>query len=232
MSYFKPSAPPIPTSSSSSSNPNYNCNQCDNHTNNYNYPNYPSTNYPPPGGYNSFPAGTDPEIIRVFESVDRDRSGFVEDYELQNALSFGYHKFNLRTVRLLISLFKNPNQSYSKIGPGEFAALWRCLGEWRVIFEKFDRDRCGKIDVGELKDALYSLGYAVPPSVLQLLISYYNGGSRGKVLLDFDSFVECGTIIKGLTEKFKEKDKQYTGSATIAYDDFMALVLPFVVTYD
>ncbi|KAH9617246.1 hypothetical protein KSS87_000133 [Heliosperma pusillum] len=133
MSYFKPSAPPIPTSSSSSSNPNYNYNH-NNNTNNYNYqsPAQCCHEIHQSGRPKPFPAGTDPEIIRVFESVDRDRSGFVEDYELQNALSFGYHKFNIRTVRLLISMFKNPNQSSSKIGPGEFAALWRCLGEWRV----------------------------------------------------------------------------------------------------
>lgn len=35
----------------------------------------------------------------------------------------------------------------------------------QAIFERFDRDRSGKIDSMELRDALYSLGYAIPPSV-------------------------------------------------------------------
>lgn len=42
----------------------------------------------------------------------------------------------------------------------------------------------------ELRDALYSLGYAIPPSVLQVLISKYDNGSGRKVELNFDSFVE------------------------------------------
>lgn len=60
------------------------------------------------------------------------------------------------------------------------------------IFERFDRDRSGKIDGTELRDALHSLGYLVPPSVLQVLISRYDDGSGRRVELNFDSFVEYG----------------------------------------
>lgn len=58
------------------------------------------------------------------------------------------------------------------------------------MFDRFDRDRSGKIDATELKDALYSVGYALPPSVLQVLISRYDDGSGRRVELNFDSFVE------------------------------------------
>ncbi|GMH07330.1 hypothetical protein Nepgr_009170 [Nepenthes gracilis] len=184
------------------------------------------------GQQSPFPPGTNPEVIRIFQAVDKDRSGFVDDGELQQALSSGYQKFSLRTIRLLTFLFKNPHDSSLRLGPKEFSALWNCLGEWHTIFGRFDRDRNGKIDATELRDALYSLGYSVPPSVLHLLVSYYANGSRQKVELNFDSFIECGMIIKGLTEKFKEKDKGYTGSATLSYDTFMSMVLPFLVAYD
>lgn len=60
----------------------------------------------------------------------------------------------------------------------------------QAIFERFDRDRSGKIDSSELRDALLSIGYAVPPSVLQVLVSKYNDGKTGKGALSFDSFVE------------------------------------------
>ncbi|GKV34938.1 hypothetical protein SLEP1_g43270 [Rubroshorea leprosula] len=178
-----------------------------------------------------FPPGTNPDVIRAFEMVDRDRSGFIDENELQQALSSGYRRFNLRTIRLLMFLFKNPYDSL-RIGPKEFAALWGCLGHWRAIFDRYDRDRSGKIDSMELRDALYSLGYALPPSVLQVLLSKYDDRSGRKVELNFDSFVECGMIVKGLTEKFKEKDTRYTGSATFTYDTFMTMVLPFLVSYD
>jgi calcium-binding protein CML len=60
----------------------------------------------------------------------------------------------------------------------------------QTIFQRYDRDRSGKIDLMELRDALYGLGLAVPPSVLQLLTSKYEDGSGRRVELNFDSFVE------------------------------------------
>ncbi|KAM3303120.1 putative calcium-binding protein CML48 [Capsicum chacoense] len=205
---------------------------------NYSYPNYPQQPGSSYGYYQNtpnyasfFPPGTDPQVIQSFQMVDRDHSGFVEDKELQQALSSGYQRFSLRTIRLLIFLFKNPSEYCPRIGPKEFAALWSCLGQWRAIFERFDKDRSGKIDATELRDALYSLGYMVPPSVLEVLISRYTDGSGRRPELSFDSFVECGMVVKGLTEKFKEKDTRYTGSAKLTYDEFMSMILPFIVSY-
>ncbi|KAJ8750158.1 hypothetical protein K2173_014073 [Erythroxylum novogranatense] len=146
-------------------------------------------------GYSGFPPGTNPDVIRSFQMVDRDGSRFIDENELQQALSSGYQRFNIRTIRLLMFLFKNPYDAL-RIGPKEFAALWSFLGQWRGIFERYDRDRSGKIDLFELRDALFSLGYAIPPSVLKVLISKYDDGSGKKIELNFDSFVECGMILK------------------------------------
>ncbi|CAN4119214.1 unnamed protein product [Withania somnifera] len=178
-----------------------------------------------------FPPGTDPQVIQSFQMVDRDHSGFVEDKELQEALTSGYQRFSLRTIRLLIFLFKNPSEYFPRIGPKEFAALWSCLGQWRSMFERFDRVRSGKIDATELRDALYCLGYMMSPSVLEILISRYTDGSGRRPELCFDSFVECEMVVKGLTEKFKEKDTCYTGCAKLTYDEFMSMILPFIVSY-
>ncbi|GFP92255.1 probable calcium-binding protein cml48 [Phtheirospermum japonicum] len=179
--------------------------------------------------YSSFPPGTHPDVIRSFQMVDRNQNGYIEENELQEALAWNYQKFSNRTLRLLTFLFRNPHESFSRIGPKEFADIWSCIGQWRAIFERFDRDRSGKIDALELRDALLSLGYALPQSVLQVLFSKYDDGSGRKVELSFDSFVECGMIVKGLTEKFKEKDARYTGSATLSYDTFMSMIIPFLV---
>ncbi|KAL0460051.1 UNVERIFIED_CONTAM: putative calcium-binding protein CML48 [Sesamum latifolium] len=146
--------------------------------------------------YSLFPPGTHPDVIRSFQMVDRNQNGYIEERELQEALTWSYQKFSLRTLRLLIFLFRSSNESSCRIGPKEFADVWSCLGQWRAIFERFDRDRSGKIDAVELRDALYSLGYALPPPVLQVLISKYDDGSGRKGELSFDSFVECGMIVK------------------------------------
>ncbi|KAL9274747.1 putative calcium-binding protein CML48 [Drosera capensis] len=241
--YNNPSAPPPPNdynTTTTSNNNHYPPHTPSRPPQTYRYGSYPL----PPRPQQSFqywekqqsdqlfPPGMDTEVIRVFQMVDSDRSGIIDEHKLQRALSSsGYQRFRLRTVRLLMFLFKDGRNSSPRIGPREFGALWDCLGEWRAIFERFDRDRSGNIDANELRDALHSLGYAVPPSVLQFLISHYDDRSGRKVELGFDSFIECGMIIKGMTEKFKEHDPNYTGSATLPYDTFMSMVLPFMVTH-
>lgn len=193
----------------------------------YGYPPQPhGTPYAYPPAQPAFAPGTDPEIIRSFQMFDQDGSGFIDDKELQRALSSANHSFSIRTVHLLMFEFTRNNSM--KIGPQEFTSLWHSLQAWRAIFERFDRDRSGKIESMELRDALLSLGYSVSPTILQTLVSKYDktGQSRG---IDYDNFIECSLVVKGLTDKFKEKDKSYVGSATLTYEEFMQIVLPFIV---
>lgn len=98
------------------------------------YGGYPPAAYPPPppqaaaGGFGSagygygsgsgygfvpvaFPPGTHPEVERAFRAADRDGSGAIDERELQGALSAAYHRFSIRTVRLLMFLFNDPSSS-------------------------------------------------------------------------------------------------------------------------
>ncbi|BAT96334.1 hypothetical protein LR48_Vigan02g037600 [Vigna angularis] len=192
--------------------------------------------YPPAASYGSpfaslvpsaFPPGTDPSIVACFQIADQDGSGFIDDKELQRALSSYNQSFSLRTVHLLMYHFTNSN--VKKIGPKEFTSLFYSLQNWRSIFERFDKDRSGKIDSNELRDALLSLGYAVSPVVLDLLVSKFDKTGGKSKAIEYDNFIECCLTVKGLTDKFKEKDTAYTGSATFSYEAFMLTVLPFLI---
>ncbi|OWM78931.1 hypothetical protein CDL15_Pgr003102 [Punica granatum] len=198
---------------------------------------------PPPSGYPSgpppygspfaslmpsqFPPGTDPNVVACFQLADRDGSGFIDDKELQSVLSSYNQTFSMRTVHLLMYNFTNTNTR--KIGPKEFTSVFYSLQSWRAIFERFDGDRSGKIDMNELREALLSLGFAVSPVVLDLLVSKFDKtGGRNKAI-EYDNFIECCLTVKGLTEKFKEKDTSYSGSATFTYEAFMLAVVPFLI---
>ncbi|PUZ43645.1 hypothetical protein GQ55_8G024400 [Panicum hallii var. hallii] len=193
--------------------------------------------YGAPGGYggspfaslvpSAFPPGTDPNVVASFQAADRDGSGMIDDKELQSALSGYNQSFSLRTVHLLMYLFTNTN--VRKIGPKEFTSVFYSLQNWRAIFERFDRDRSGKIDSSELRDALLSLGYSVSPTVLDLLVSKFDKTGGKSRAIEYDNFIECCLTVKGLTEKFKEKDTAYSGSATFTYEAFMLTVLPFLI---
>lgn len=159
--------------------------------------------------------------------ADQDGSGFIDDKELQRALSSYNQSFGLRTVHLLMYLFTNSNAR--KIGPKEFTAVFYSLQNWRAIFERFDRDRSGKIDISELREALLSLGFVVSPVVLELLVSKFDKSGGQAKAIEYDNFIECCLTVKGLTEKFKEKDTAYSGSATFTYESFMLTVLPFLI---
>ncbi|XP_059292078.1 calcium-binding protein CBP-like isoform X3 [Lycium ferocissimum] len=175
----------------------------------------------------AFPPGTDPNVIACFQLADQDGSGLIDDKELQKALSSYNQSFSLRTVHLLMYLFTNTNTR--KIGPKEFTSVFYSLQEWRGIFERFDRDRSGKIDSSELRDALLSLGYAVSPSILDLLVSKFDKTGGKNKAIEYDNFIELSFLLQGLTEKFKEKDTSYSGSATFTYESFMLTVLPFLI---
>ncbi|XP_042479519.1 calcium-binding protein CBP-like [Macadamia integrifolia] len=192
--------------------------------------------YPPPAGYgspfaslvpSSFPPGTDPNVVACFQAADQDGSGFIDDKELQRALSSYNQSFSLRTVHLLMYLFTGSNNR--KIGPKEFTAVFYSLQNWRSIFERFDRDHSGKIDESELREALLSLGFSVSPVILGLLVSKFDKSGGKNKAIEYDNFIECCLTVKGLTEKFKEKDTMYSGSATFTYESFMLTVLPFLI---
>ncbi|KAG8372010.1 hypothetical protein BUALT_Bualt12G0022200 [Buddleja alternifolia] len=175
----------------------------------------------------AFPPGTDPNVIACFQVADQDGSGFIDDKELQRALTSYNQSFGLRTVHLLMYLFTNSNAR--KIGPKEFTQVFYSLQSWRGIFERFDRDRSGKIDSAELREALLSLGFSVSPAVLDLLVSKFDKSGGKNKAIEYDNFIECCLTVKGLTEKFKEKDTSFSGSATFAYESFMLTVLPFLI---
>ncbi|CAK7342662.1 unnamed protein product [Dovyalis caffra] len=193
----------------------------------------------------TFPPGTDPSIIACFQLADQDGSGLIDDNELQRALSSYNQSFSLRTVRLLMYLFTNTNtrkiaECYCifLMAQGiqsavlQFAELEGKLLEilnWKAIFERFDRDRSGKIDCNELREALLSLGFSVSPVVLDLLVSKFDKTGGKNKAIEYDNFIECCLTVKGLTEKFKERDTGYSGSASFTYENFMLTVLPFLI---
>ncbi|KAK4485468.1 hypothetical protein RD792_008109 [Penstemon davidsonii] len=201
-----------------------------------NYSGYPTPTPQPSAPYGSpfaaltpsaFPPGTDPNVVACFQVADQDGSGFIDDKELQRALTTYNQSFGLRTVHLLMYLFTNTNNR--KIGPKEFTQVFYSLQNWRTIFERFDRDRSGKIDTTELRDALLSLGFSVSPMVLDLLVSKFDKSGGKNKAIEYDNFIECCLTVKGLTEKFKEKDLSFSGSATFTYESFMLTVLPFLI---
>ncbi len=66
---------------------------------------------------------------------------------------------------------------------------WVLLFGGQTVFEKFDRDRSRTIEQDELRNALFSLGFAVPPQVLQMLVSKYDSTGQS-TSIGYDNFIQ------------------------------------------
>ncbi|XP_064623217.1 programmed cell death protein 6-like isoform X2 [Lineus longissimus] len=190
----------------------------------------PPAQYRPPGqGGQGFapasrppPPGVDPTLWGWFQAVDQDNSGKITSNELQQALlNNNWSHFNGETCRLLIGMFDRDRSG--TIDVHEFQSLWQYIQQWKSCFDGFDRDRSGTIDVGELSQALTSFGYRLSMQFCQMVIMTFDRHSQGTI--KFDSFIQCCTMIKSLTDKFRHFDTSQNGVIQIQYEQFLEMVL-------
>ncbi|XP_019874773.1 programmed cell death protein 6-like isoform X2 [Aethina tumida] len=157
----------------------------------------------------------------VFSRVDKDRSGFINAEELQQALSNGtWSPFNPETVRLMIGMFDRRNMG--QVSFDDFGALWKYVTDWQNCFRSFDRDNSGNIDRNELKTALVTFGYRLSDNLINILIRKFDRHGNGTIL--FDDFIQCCIILYTLTASFRQHDTDQDGVITIHYEQFLTMV--------
>ncbi|GAA5957518.1 hypothetical protein JCM3765_001166 [Sporobolomyces pararoseus] len=187
---------------------------------------------PPPMQHQPYPPQPQPEppLRAWFDAVDLDRSGYITQIELKQALVNGdWQPFDDETVKMLIRLFDQDGSG--TIGFQEFVGLWNYIKEWQSVFKNFDIDRSGTIEPIELSQALNTFGYNLSPQLIHLLQTKYNnqphlhprqGASRG---ITFDRFVRCCVTVRQLSESFKTVDQGRTGWINISYETFMTMIV-------
>lgn len=103
---YAPSAPELPESFGQ---------QQHDGENRYRYAYQPTQQFSSSSGM--FSSETHPEIVRSFESADRDRSGFLEESELRQALlCSGYDGISNRAIRFLMFIYNIPGDSLLRLG--------------------------------------------------------------------------------------------------------------------
>merc|ERR1712071_75909 len=161
-------------------------------------------------------------LSKVFQKVDKDKSGSISSQELQSALSNGtWAPFNPETCRLMVGIFDRQNRG--TIGFEDFGALWKYVTDLQNCFRGFDRDNSGNIDANELKMALSSFGYRLNDGTHQTLLRKYDRLGKGTIY--FDDFIQCTIILQSLTNGFRQLDTKQTGTITVGYEQFLDLVM-------
>eukprot|EP01114_Cavostelium_apophysatum_P016965 TRINITY_DN4932_c0_g1_i2.p1 TRINITY_DN4932_c0_g1~~TRINITY_DN4932_c0_g1_i2.p1 ORF type:complete len:229 (-),score=44.80 TRINITY_DN4932_c0_g1_i2:89-775(-) len=110
-------------------------------------------------------ASQNSQLRNWFDSVDQDRSGFVDANELRRALAAGGEDFSSATVDLMISMFDRDNNQ--NINFDEFSALFGFINQTRDAFNAFDQQKQG-ITLQDFASALQRVGFNFgPPPIFE-----------------------------------------------------------------
>eukprot|EP01134_Creolimax_fragrantissima_P002077 CFRG2077T1 len=158
-------------------------------------------------------------LMGWFQYVDTDRSGHIDQDELQKALTQSgitgnWKPFSVETCRLMIQMLDRDKNG--TLGFAEFKDLWNILNGWKQVFMQHDADRSGFIDTRELTQCVTQIGYRVSPAVITAIAMRYS--SNGSKQIPFDDFVSAIVRMRALTDAFMAMDSQRTGTVLMPYD--------------
>ncbi|UOH79015.1 hypothetical protein LQV05_000005 [Cryptococcus neoformans] len=177
------------------------------------------------------PASTeDQELQNMFHQFDSSRSGQLHAYDLQRLLAKDARmEAREDAVKMLMNIFDTDRSG--SINFQEFEGLYRYIQDWHGIFRRFDRDNSGLIDRLELSNALQGFGFSLPPELVAKLVKRFTPPpALGQTVaarpgISFDRFLLACVTVKHYTEAFRRLDSENTGFITVAYNDYMDIVL-------
>lgn len=180
-----------------------------------------------PGTQSPIPYAPLPDVNlkMLFNGVDKNNNGRLSEKELGNALVNGdFTKFNMETVRVMIKMFDRSGNGTIEFK--EFCNLWRYLGDWRKLFDKFDLDKSGSISYDEYVRALEAFGYRLSNSFIQFMYSKYSDfNSSGERVIGFDLFVQSCISLKRMTDSFVQYDTDHTGYVNLSFEQFLMEIM-------
>lgn len=166
------------------------------------------------------PPGVNPEAYQWFQTVDTDRSGFINMKELKQALvNSNWSAFNDETCLMMINMFDKTKTG--RIDMFGFSALWDFMQRWRALFQQYDRDRSGTISGTELHQALAQMGYNLSPQFAETLVRRFAVRSA-RPGIQLDRFIQVCTQLQSMTDVFRERDTNRSGNIRMNYEDFIS----------
>ncbi|XP_051261386.1 sorcin isoform X2 [Dicentrarchus labrax] len=159
-------------------------------------------------GYFSAVAGQDGQI-----SVDE-----LQRCLTQSGISGSYKPFSMETCRLMISMLDRDGSG--TMGFNEFKELSQALNGWKNTFASYDRDRSGTVEGPEMQQAINTMGYNLSPQAMNVIMNRYSTSGR----IAFDDFVSSCVKLRCLTDHFRRRDTNQSGTAMFQYDDHQQAV--------
>lgn len=145
----------------------------------------------------------------------------IDCFELQQVLSMAYKKemnnkdFSLESCRSLVSMV-DEDQS-GKMGYPEFKELWINIRRWKGVFDRYDKDGSGDMNLYELRDSLKDLGFALSNRILTPVAMRFNN-KKGSI--NFDDFLQIVSRLRTLFNSFSQH-QQRRGVASYTLDEYL-----------
>lgn len=160
-----------------------------------------------------------------FGEFDSRNIGLLSEADLATGLRNGDNtRFDPNTVHLIVRMFDEDGDH--AINFQEFKKLWSYLYDYREIFNQFDRDASGDINLSEFQRALRSFGYRLSGPCIKTIFAKYSRSSRSRRehVISFDKFVLACIHLLNITQSFKRFDYNRDGYANIGFEDYLVEV--------
>nr|KIR83029.1 calcium-binding protein [Cryptococcus tetragattii IND107] len=171
----------------------------------------------------------DQDLQTMFLQFDSSRTGQLNAYDLQRLLAKDARMEAREDAVKMVNIFDTDRSG--SINFQEFEGLYRYIQDWHDIFRRFDRDNSGLIDRLELSNALQGFGFSLPPELVAKLVKRFTPPptlgqtAASRPGISFDRFLLACVTVKHYTEAFRRLDPGNTGYITVAYNDYMDIVL-------
>ena len=105
------------------------------------------------------------------------------------------------------------------------------LSAWKALFDRFDTDETGFIDLPTFQDTLTAFGYRLSKGMMQDLFErFVEPNSKEERMMAFDRFVVTYVALKKMTDIFKKFDDDRDGYITLSL--YGTSPIPHVAFYD
>ena len=137
-------------------------------------------------------------------------------------IHFYFTLLTAHTVSLpFLGLFDRDNNGTIDIR--EFQQLWEYVNQWKGVFDRYDKDKSGNVDVNELYTAYNEMGFRVSTGFCQMVVVRFD--RLAKRSLKFDDFIQSCVMLRSLTDAFRVRDRNLDGTIQVSYEDFMIMAI-------
>ncbi|OQV24780.1 putative Peflin [Hypsibius exemplaris] len=137
------------------------------------------------------------ELRMWFSAVDENNDGFITSEELRQALlNDNWTPFNMDTIKMMLKMFdRNMND---RIEFDEFSGLKRYVQEWKKVFDQYDVDHSGTIDVTEIQAALRWINFTFSLDFCTQLCNRFSAAGH----INLDAFIYACAMINAMSKDY------------------------------